>query len=274
MSISPSQFISDTFLVTGLPAPKVGFVCSDTILLFWNRIKGVTDYRVYQLRKMYMEPFVRVSDTVVLLSRTSLSEKNFSVGVMHGNVSGPKSYALDYTLQGTGCFIKTFFVDANGNTAKLNLLIGTDYKISSIVFQKYSSGNFITIDSFPPRGQTSFLYNYQPLQSGISLFRAKIILQSGEIIYSGIASVFYVQQGKYIVFPVPVKRNNDIEIITSIPGNELIQFFDVMGRMVFQKEIHSAHEYLKTSGLSPGQYFYRITKDGVKLSSGKLIILQ
>ena len=51
------------------------------------------------------------------------------------------------------------------------------------------------------------------------------------------------------------------------------EIFDVMGRPVFQKEIHSAHEYIKTSSLQPGQYFYRITKDGVRLSSGKLLIL-
>ncbi|HUS03259.1 MAG TPA: S8 family serine peptidase, partial [Chitinophagaceae bacterium] len=202
MKIGNTYFYSDTFLIAGLPTPKVGFVCRDTILLFWNRIKGVSQYQVYQLGNRYMDPLVKVADTAVLLPISSLSEKYFSVGtVLPNNVPGPKGYAFNYTLQGTGCYIKTFFADANGNVAKLNLLLGTTYKISNIIFQVSTTSGFITIDSFPPLGQTSFIYNYQPLVPGITSFRTKITLQSGEIIYSDVVSVFYVEPGKYIFLP-------------------------------------------------------------------------
>src|SRR4029078_2344405 len=108
------------------------------------------------------------------------SGKFFSVGtVLQNNITGPKSYAFDYTLQGTGCFIKTFFADANGNVAKLTLFLGTTYKISGIVFQKLSPAGFMTIDSFTHLGQTTFIYNYQPLVTGITSFSVKIVLQSG-----------------------------------------------------------------------------------------------
>lgn len=274
MKIGNNYFYSDTFLIAGLPAPKVGFVCSDTILFYWNRIKGINQYQVYQLGDKYMNPFIKVADTAVLLVRNNLTSTYFSVGTMlQNNIQGPKSYAFDYTLQGTGCYIKTFFADANGNVAKLTLLLGTTYKISSIVFQKQSLTGFTMIDSFPPSGQTAFSYNYQPLTSGITHFRTKIILQDGEIIYSNVASVFYVEPGKYIVLPIPVKKGNDIEVLTIIPNEEIIQFYDVMGRVVLQKEIQSAHEYIPTSSLQAGQYFYRITKNGMKLSSGKILIL-
>jgi hypothetical protein len=274
MKIGTDYYYSDTFLITSLPAPKVGYVCSDTVFLYWNKIKGVTQYEVYQLGSKYMDPLVKVSDTAVFLLKSSLTSKYFSVGsILPNGVFAPKSYAFDYTLQGTGCYIQTFFAVANGNIARLTLLLGTTYNIRSIVFQKYSAGNFIKLDSFAIGGQTTFIYNYQPLTPGITLFRVKITLQSGEVIYSNISSVFYVEPTKYILLPNPVKRNSDIEILLTIPDQEVIHLFDVSGRQVLQKEIQSAHEYIKTSLLQPGQYFYRIIKNAVIVSSGKIIIL-
>ena len=274
MKIGGSFFYSDTFLIASIPIPKVGFVCSDTILIYWNKIKGINQYHVYQLGSKYMDPFIKVSDTAVLLVKNNLASKYFSVATILANgVTGPKSFAFDYSTQGTGCFVKTFFADANGNIAKLTLLLGTTYKISRIAFQRFAGGVFVTIDSFPPAGQTSFIYNYQPLAPGISLFRTKITLQTGEIIYSDIASVFYVEPGKYILLPVPVKRNYDVEILSTIPDGAIIQFFDGMGRPVLQKEIISAREYIKTSSLPAGQYFYTVTKNSIKITSGKLLIL-
>ena len=164
-----------------------------------------------------MDPFIKVADTAALLVQNTLLSKYFSVGsILPNGLKAPKSYAFDYSTQGTGCFIKSFFAVANGNIAKLTLLLGTTYKINSIAFQKFSGGSFTTIDSFPPLGQTSFIYNYQPLVTGVTSFRAKITLQSGEIIYSDVVPVFYVEPGKYIVFPVPLKRNNDIGVLTKI----------------------------------------------------------
>ncbi len=274
MKIGSSYFYSDTFLIASLPAPKVGFVCPDTILLYWNRIKGISQYQVYQLGNKYMDPFIKVSDTAALLLKSSLTGKYFSVGtIVPGGIKGPASYAFDYSVQGTGCFIKTFFADANGKVAKLTLILGTTYKIKDIVFQRSTGGMFITIDSLAPGGQTFFVDNYQPLSPGITLFRARITLQSGEIIYSDTVSVFYVDDSNYILLPVPVKRGNDVEILTSLPSGEVIRFFDATGRAVLQKEIQSAHEHIKTSLLPAGQYFYRITKIGREIKSGKLLIL-
>lgn len=274
MQVGNTYFYSDTFLIAALPSPKVGFVCQDSVLFFWNKIKGIGQYQVYQLGDKYMEPLVKVADTAVLLLRSSLTSKYFAVSaVLPNGVTAPKSYAFDYTAQGTGCFVKTFLADANGNIAKLTLLLGTTYQVSSIVFQKFSSGKFITIDSLAAGNQTSFVYNYQPLTPGISLFRAKIILKNGSIIYSDVASVFYVEAGKYILLPVPLNRNTDLQVLSTTPDGSIIQLFDILGRRVLVKEIHSAHEYLNTSSLQPGQYFYRITKNLLKVSSGKLLIL-
>lgn len=273
MKIKNQYFYSDTFLITTLLNPKVGYVCADSILLFWEKLKTINAYQLYRLGEKYMEPFTKVSDTSVILKANNSDTKYFAVApVFFNGQAGAKSYAFDYTLQGIGCYIKTFLVNEDGNNARLSLSLGTIANVSNITFEKLNSSGYTSIYNADVNGNTDFNFIYQPLQKGINIFRAKIILSNGQIIYSGNESVYYVENGKYLVFPIPVKRNNAIEIFTEIPDEETIQLIDMMGRIVLQKQIQFPHEYLKTGNLQ-GQYFYRIIKKGQKVSSGRLLVL-
>jgi len=82
-----------------------------------------------------------------------------------------------------------------------------------------------------------------------------------------------VALGKYLLLPIPVQKNAAINLYTSIPDNEIITVMDATGRIVLKKEIQFTHEYIQTTGLQAGLYFYQITKKGVKVSSGKLVVL-
>lgn len=97
-------------------------------------------------------------------------------------------------------------------------------------------------------------------------------MENGEIIYSANGSVYYIEKSKYLVFPVPVKRGNCIEVFSVSPVGEMLQLFDMLGRVVLNKQINSPHEYINTYLLQPGEYFYRITKNGIKVGIEKLLI--
>ena len=274
MKIGNTYFYSDTFLITTLLNPRMGFICNDSLLVYWNRIQGINQYQVYHLGDKYMEPLLKVADTSVLISKKMLPGKFIAVApVLPGAITAPKSYAFDYTLQGAGCFINAFLADANGDNARLTLSIGTLYQVVSISFEKQTTPGFVTIFSPVLNNQLQYTYDYHPLSKGITYFRAKITLTNGQVIYSPLQAVFYVEPGKYLLLPVPVKRNNDISLYTTTPDGEIISVFDVMGRIVLQKEIQFTHEIITTSLLQPGEYFYRISKKGLKVYSGKLIIL-
>ncbi len=118
-----------------------------------------------------------------------------------------------------------------------------------------------------------YTFNYTPLTKGINIFRAKIILTNGEIIYSQRQSVFYSQPGEFIVFPVPVNRGEDIMVNTTLPDGEVISMYNAVGALILQKEIQSTSENIKTSSLQKGIYFYRITKGINKIQSGKILLL-
>jgi hypothetical protein len=274
MKIGNNHFYSDTFLITTLLNPKVGFICSDSILVYWNKIKGINRYQLYGLGNKLMEPIMEVADTSVILLKNKLTDKFIAVApILEGGEIAPKSYAFNYTLQGSSCYINAFLVDANGKDARLTLNMGTLYNVDSISFEKQSNSGFLPIYSSASIDHPDFIYHYDSLTTGITYFRAKVILSDGQIIYSQPQSVFYVAPGKYLLLPVPASRNTDISLYTATPDEEIISVFDVMGRIVLQKEILSAHEIIKTAGLQKGEYFYRISKKGVKVYSGKLIIL-
>jgi hypothetical protein len=65
----------------------------------------------------------------------------------------------------------------------------------------------------------------------------KVILKNGTVVYSQIDPVTYIEPGKYLLLPVPVKKNEAINLYTTIPDNEIITVTDAAGRIVLKKEI-------------------------------------
>jgi hypothetical protein len=273
MKINSNYYYSDTFLITTLLQPKTGFVCGDSVLIYWNKVNAIQDYRIYHLGEKYMEPYKTVSDTFAIILKNDLDNHFFAVApVLADSTIGTKSYAFDYTLQGAGCFINSFYANLLDNKAHLILDLGTLHDVMSISFEKLNGNNYETISSsIVPQFENTF--DFGPLKNGISFFRAKVILKNGSVIYSPIEPVTYVEPGKYLLLPVPVKKNEAINLYTTIPDNEIITVIDATGRIVLKKEIQFTHEYIQTSALQAGLYFYQITKKGLKVSSGKLIVL-
>ncbi len=269
-----SVYYSDTFLITTLLKPTTGFVCGDSVLLYWNKPTNINKYQVYQLGEKYMEPLVQTDDTAIVLSKSMLRSNYISVApLLAGGTTGVKSYGFDYTAQGSGCYVNSFYADVTGSTALLTLLLGTLYKVSAVFIQKYTSSKFEDIAAIALNNQFNYTYNYPSVSKGITIFRAKIILNDGNIIYSDEIRVYYNEPGKYLLFPVPVKRNQQIEIFTPIPGEEILILADVTGRVVLKKQIQFVHEFIPTNALSPGIYIYWITKNAKEVGVGKLIVL-
>ncbi len=267
-------YYSDTFLITTLAKPATGFLCGDSLFVYWNKLKGVNQYQVYQLGEKYMEPLAKTNDTAITISIANLNNHYLAVApLLADGTAGVKSYGFDYASQNAGCFVSSFYADVNDNTAILTLLLGTLYKVDSIYIEKYTISGFKEIAAIPVSDTLTYQYPYKPLSKGITFFRAKIVLSDGKIIYSDKIQVYYNQPGKYLVFPVPVKRNQKIEIFTPIPGEEVLILADVSGKIVLKKQIQFVHEYIPTTNLSPGIYIYRITKKEGDVSMGKIVVL-
>lgn len=264
-------YYSDTFLITSLANPTTGFLCGDSLFIYWNTLKGMNQYQVYKLGEKYMQPLVKTNNTAVTINTSSLNNNYLAVApILADGTTGIKSYGFDYAAQNAGCIISSFYADAKDNAAILSLSLGTLYNVDSIYIQKHTASGFENIGTIAPGNILSYQYLYQHLSKGVTSFRARIVLNNGKIVYSDKVQVYYNEPGKYLVFPVPVKRNQRIEVFTPIPSEEVLTLADVSGRIVFKKQIQFVHEYIPTIKLSPGIYIYRITKKEGSVTIGKI----
>ena len=276
MKIGNNYYYSDTLQISRLVDPTIGFVCGDSILVQWKKVNGYSSYTLYTPGVRYMMPFRETTDLSVILSKSSLNGNYISVAGkgIDGSI-GQRSYALNYTTQAAGCYINSFLASLNTSStvgADLLLKIGATLNVSSISFEKLKDGSYVNVYTSAVNGLE---YRFTDLQfaEGITYYRAKILLNNGTIIYSDKVAVFYVRAGTYLVFPTPVKRNDDLQVLTSIPNGEIFVIRDMLGRIIFKKEVQSARQNISTGTLVSGIYFYQIVQNNAVLKTGRLIIL-
>lgn len=272
MNIDGQYFYSDTFFISTLTQPTTGFICGDSLMVYWKKIKGARAYQLYQMGEKYLMPFKYTTDTAIVFDKQVLTQPYIAVAPIINDAAAVKSYAFDYTKQGAGCYINSFYVINTGNTASLNLSIGTLFNVRAIEFEKQANNSYNTISNVALTTAKDYTVNYTPLSSGINVFRAKIILANGRAVYSNPEAVFYAAPGEYLFFPTPVKRGNAITVISAAPDGEQILINDATGRLLLQKRITAVQDYIQTSALEAGIYFYRVIKNNQQLASGKLIL--
>lgn len=276
MKIGNNYFYSDTLQISRLVKPTIGFVCGDSILVKWNKVDGYNNYVLYTPGNSYMMPFREVTDTSVVVAKAALTGNYIAVAGKAGDgIIGQRSYALNYTLQGAGCYINSFLASLNTSVtggADLLLSIGSTLNVNSISFEKLKGSMYVNVFTTAANG---LQYKFTDLQltKGITYYRAKILLKNGTIIYSEKEAVFYVPTGSYIVFPIPVKKNDDLQVLSALPNGELFIIRDIFGRIILQKQIQSVRQNISTRTITAGVYFYQILKENTILKTGKLIIL-
>jgi hypothetical protein len=222
-----------------------------------------------------MEPFSEVTDTTILIAKSAISNRYFSVApILASGTIMAKGSAVNYSQQGTGCFVQSFLADKTGlNTATLTLQLGTAYKVAGIVFEQYQSNGPQTVFSTAANGALLYSSVVSPLKKGISLFRAKIILADGAIVYSDWVELINADEPGYLIFPNPVHRNETLQLITAAPNGESFVLYNATGNKIIEKTIAQVKENISSRQLQAGIYFYKIVKDGRNIRSGKIIVL-
>lgn len=273
MKTTANYFYSDTLLISQLANPKVGFICADSMLVYWNSIAGAGRYIVYTLGDKDMQPIKNVADTSTLLRKSQLPYKFVAVAPVIANDTGTRSYAFNYELQAAGCYINSFFAVIDGNRIVLSLNTGTSYLVDSITFEIKAGSKFETIYTADDIGLFNYEYKFTTVTQGVNYFRARIKLMDGTIIYSALQPVLYILPGNYVLSPNPLRKNETLNIYSGNSDNASIYIYDATGRCNFVKQISSAYETADIQQLSAGLYYYAIRKAGKKLASGKLVMI-
>jgi hypothetical protein len=265
------QFLSDTFVISKPLDIKVGFNCLDSFLLFWNQLPS-DRYRLYQLESKYLESAMEVADTGIILKKDLHSSLFYSVASLKNNREGLRSFTVNYTTQGVGCYLRSFLASIQNNSVALTAQLGTTYNIASVIFQKINSADTQTIKTFNEPGFTTFTYNDLNLSRGVNKYRVVIKQKDGTNLYSSIETVNYFPDLPVIIYPNPAFQNKPINIIVQEPFVYSIQVYDVMGRLVRFQKLEDINNEIPPLLLSRGMYFIKIITENGKLVTQKLLV--
>jgi len=271
MSFGSQHYASDTFAISRRFDVNVGYNCDDSFMLYWNKIPGINAYQVYDLGDKYMEPFVITADTVIVLSKQTNTSLHYAVAPLINTKTGVRSYAYDYTQQGVGCYIRTFFAQLVNSSSELDLELGTDYKVKEITWEKLTMNGYIPLQAINSIQGLDYSYTDNSTKHGLNTYRAKIELQNGTIIYTATATVYYADS-PYLIYPNPVAQYHDVTVINNDPDVTQLEIFNSTGMKMFEQTLNDWSNTISTNKLSKGIYLVRLLKDSHVQKTVKLIV--
>ncbi len=251
MTINNKIFYSDTFDISTQPFPVVGFSCGDSALISWDKQKGIKSYAIFSLGDKYLQPTATTNDTFYVVKNAS--SKFIAVAPVLNNHTGIKSYTFDYSAQGVGCYISNFLADPDGGNASLKLYLGTTFNIKNAVFQQLVAGVWTDIKLIEPVNTLTLNY-ISPMQQGINFYRAVVTLDNGSTLTSNEASVNFLNNAPYIIYPNPAAAKQGFYILSQNISSYTIVLYDVVGRKLLQQQITQQRQRIITSNLAKGIY--------------------
>lgn len=274
MSIGASRFSSDTFTISSRTLTDVGFNCPDSLLFYWQKLAGIENYRVYTLGSRYFDTITVTTDSLIVLNKSTYPALHFAVAPLIDDKEGMRSFTFDYTQQGVECYIRSFLGILDNNTAILTLSLGTLYNINAIVLEKFSAGRFIPFETINQPGNLQINFTDTKLANGLNIYRVKLELGGGKIIYSQPETVYSFSGNSFIIFPNPVAQGQPLEILTNsnIISDITLLVYDIYGRKIIQKTINNFQEKLSTDKLPKGLYFLRFIVDGEKDTIMRVVV--
>lgn len=266
-------FVSDTFRIDRPLNIRVGFNCNDSVLLLWNSLPSANAYQVYKLGEQYLEKLATQTDTFLIINKVKNPALWYAVApISNAGVPMFKSYAVNYTLQGTACYIRNFLATLDGDSALLELELGTYLGLQRIVFEKLARGTYVPVQSFLASNQLKWQVKDLKLEEGVNIYRARIELAGGGITYSQPIEVYYAGQSGYQLFPNPVQSGQELLLLSKTLEGQILRIYDMLGREVTNAKLNSEVQIIDTQNLPTGVYQVVIFQKEEPVQQFKLVL--
>ena len=265
MTIGSNVFISDTFSIANRTTTGVGFNCPDSFLFYWNKLPAISNYRVYKLGTKYLDPIAITSDSFMLLAKAANPSLHYAVAPIIGNKEGVKSYTFNYTTQGVECYFRSFLALLVGNSAQLTISLGALYNVNKIVLEKFNGVDYVTLQQII--NPSSLLLNLTDasLKKGLNVYRVRLELAGGKVIYSSIETVYFFNGTEFIVYPNPALQYYPITILSDNQFEPAtLQVINMLGQKVYEMKLNDVSSQLPPGRVSKGLNLLRITRKDQK----------
>ncbi len=262
-------FESDTFVVSNPVSVKVGFICENQLMLYWNPVASAETYNVLRLGTQSMEIWQKTTDTILVLDIKQANANRFTVQPIISGFSSNAAISLDYRYQNITCYFRNFLAEkAVSDTIWLSLEIGTYYKVHKIILEKLTNGIFVSQQQIENPRQFNFRFRDPNPNIGINTYRIQLITDSGARLFSEDQYVFYLSESDIVFFPNPIVSGENLNIAVS-DETVTVEIFDLQGRSVWQSTEIGLIKNINTKNLKQGIYLVRVSGRLV----GKLVVL-
>ncbi|MDE3249970.1 MAG: S8 family peptidase [Bacteroidota bacterium] len=272
-SIGAREFYSDTVIVSRNTQLNVGFACADSVLLYWNKQKEATAYRLSQLSRGYMQQALLTTDSFAIVPASAGAGKWWTVTPLFNRDAGLSAVGTDYSQQGIGCYISNFTADLYNGTAVIRGQLGSLFNVRSVVLEKAgNNGTFQQVKDFSQPLAQQISYTDAALTQGINAYRLRVLLQNGQTLYSSVESIAWLNGRSYLVFPNPVRRGQVLNLLSASLNNQVIQFYNVLGQPVYRTTLPNLANTISTNVFTAGVYYYAIFTGSSVQQRGKLVV--
>jgi hypothetical protein len=269
-------YLSDMFTVAPVLTPRVGYRCGNELMLFWPAAPGSSGYQLYRLGDAYLEPLLVTPNTVATLDLAGDTAGYFAVAPVFGNLTAARGTTLNYTLQGTGCYVVSFVPrQLVADTVLLDLEIATAYRLHSVRLERWENGRFEPVRTVAPVNALSMLFADPSPLPGHNLYRVRLENDRNELFYSREEEVFSPQRGKLLVFPNPVPQGQSLNVVGYGNGAAETRFrlYDGLGKLLLELWETAAIHTIPTHGLRKGTYLLESRTGNAPPAFSRIIVL-
>jgi hypothetical protein len=273
LTINGGDHISPEFTISRPLVLNVGYNCTDGTLLHWSPQPGATGYTIYSIKNNILQPLTTSTDTTITIPAAMQTSNYFAVSATGDGFEGIKSYTIDATTQGVGCYVKTLLANITTESKiQLTLSVGSVVNLKDITWEK-----LIGPDKYQPIAATAIVANALVYQftdvapkKGINYYRAKLSTTDGRIIYSDNASAILLQAAQFTLYPNPV--TTQLNILSGDIKDYDLKLYDTMGILRFSKTFNGLQNEIPLR-INPGVYACIISFNGSVLYKGKIVKL-
>lgn len=266
---------SDVIALSDPQRLEVGFNCKDEVLFFWQHDPAATGYVLYRLGEKYLEPITTSTDTFAIINKDGADNHFYSLAPLYSDQTGHRESTIDYSLQGVGCYFKSFLPRESIVTdhAIFDAEVGTTYDLTSIALQVYTDGVFESVDIIDTGSDLTYVLSDPAKRSDLQTYRLMLTTHDGSVAYSSEVQVLFLRSNKVYVYPNPAAAGANTNIIVDEEAPTLISLYDMHGKLVKQFEDFGVIKTISTAGLPKGSYVLRMRLQNGAVVMAKLMLL-
>jgi len=111
----------------------------------------------------------------------------------------------------------------------------------------------------------TFNYTDVSLKKGLNVYRLKLELAGGRVIYSSVETIYYFNGAEFIVYPNPASQYQPITILSDNQFEPVtLQVINMQGQKIYEMKLNDVSNQLPVGRLSKGINLLRIIKKDQK----------